>query len=121
MARRDSLVGVRDELDTPRQRYDALIPSNRHHPVREMALAISAGFSRMEMAGDEGIETRRGGGCLRGERGVFDSGAVSLQHLAATQCITDAGCPERAGIGTRRADGVPIVIERAMLTRLPCY
>jgi hypothetical protein len=86
-----------------------------------MALSMSVGFSRMEVAGDEGIETRCGGGCLRGERGDFFSRTVSLQRLVAWQCITDAGCPERVGNGTYRANGVPIVIERAMLTRLPCY
>jgi hypothetical protein len=77
-----------------------------------MAPSISAGFSHMEMAGDEGIEARRGGGSLRGERGDFVSLAFSLQRLVVKQCINGAGCLERAGIGPHRVSGVPIIIER---------
>jgi hypothetical protein len=115
-ARRDGLVAVRDELDTSGQRFDRLMTSNGYLPVREMAPSIGAGFSHMEMAGDEGIGARCGRGCLRGERGDFDSRAFSLQRVVVKQCITGAGCHDRVGIGTHRAYGVPIVIEGAM----PC-
>jgi hypothetical protein len=110
LARRDSPVGVRDELDTSGKLFDLLIPSNRHRPVREMAPSISAGFSHMEMAGDEVIEACRGGGCLRGERGDFVSHAFSLQRLVVKQRITGAGSHERVGIGAHRVNGAPIVI-----------
>ena len=88
--------------------------SNGYRPVREMALSISAGFSRMEMTGDEGIGARCGRGCLRGERGDFDSRAFSLQRVVAKQCITGFGCHDRVGIGAHRVDGIPIVTEGAM-------
>jgi hypothetical protein len=81
-----------------------------------MVLSISAWFSGTERAGDEGIEARRGGGSLRGERGDFVSHAFSLQRLVVKQCVSGAGCHERVGIGAHRIDGVPIIIEGAM----PC-
>jgi hypothetical protein len=45
-----------------------------------MAPTISAVFSRLEMASDEGIEIRGDGGCLRGNRGDCVSPAFSLQR-----------------------------------------
>jgi hypothetical protein len=113
-ARRDGLVAARDELDTTCQRFGLLITSNGYLPVREMALSISAGFSRMEMAGDEGIGARYGRGCLRGERGDFDSRAFSLQRVVVKRCITGAGYHDRVGIRAHRVNGVPIVIEGTM-------
>jgi hypothetical protein len=113
-ARRDGLVAVRDELDTSGQRFSLLITSNGYLPVREMALSIGAGFSRMEMAGDEGIGADYGRGCLRGERGDFDSRAFSLQRVVVERCITGAGYHDCVGIGARRANGIPIVIEGAL-------
>jgi hypothetical protein len=68
----------------------------------------------MEMTGDEGIGARCGRGCLRGERGDFDSRAFSLQRVVAKQCITGFGCHDRVGIGAHRVDGIPIVTEGAM-------
>jgi cytochrome c553 len=75
-----------------------------------MALSISAGLSRMEMAGDESIQVRRGIDCLRRERGDFVSCALSLQHSVVRRCITCAGCHERDGIGAHGVNKVPIVI-----------
>ncbi len=76
---------------------------------------MSAGFSRMEMTPDEGIEARRDGCRLRGERGALVSHAISLQRLVVGQCVTRtiAGfdCHERVGIGGRRVSGVQIVID----------
>jgi hypothetical protein len=115
-ARRDGLVALRDELDTSGQRFDRLITSNGYLPVRKKALSISAGFSRMEMAGDEGIGARCGCARLRGERGDFDSRAFSLQRVVVKRCITGAGYHDRVGIWAHRVNGVPIVIEGAM----PC-
>ena len=111
---RDGLVALRDELDASGQRFDLLITSNGYLPVGEMALSISAGFSRMEVAGDEGIGARCGRGCLRGERGDFDSRAFSLQHVVVKQCITGAGYHDRVGFGAHRVNGVPILIEGTM-------
>ena len=105
-ARRDGLVAPRDELDATGQRFDLSITSNGYLPVREMALSISAGFSRTERAGDEGIGARCDRGCLRGERGDFDSRAFSLQRVLAKQCITRAGYDDCAGIGAHRVNGV---------------
>lgn len=70
----------------------------------------------MEMAGDDGIEARRGGGSLRGERGDFLSLGFSLQHFVVKQRINGAGCHERVGIGAHRVNGIPIIIECAV----PC-
>jgi hypothetical protein len=81
-----------------------------------MAPSISAWFSGMEMAGDDSIEARRGGGSLRSERGDFLSLAFSLQRFIVKQRINGAGCHERVGIGPHRVNGVPIIIERAV----PC-
>ena len=99
-------MAQRDELDTTGQRFGLLITSNGYLPVREMALSISAGFSRMEMAGDKGIGARCGRGCLRSERGDFDSRAFSLQRVVAKQWITRAGYDDCAGIGAHRVNGV---------------
>ena len=81
-----------------------------------MAPPISAGLSSMEMACDEGIELRRGSGCLRSERGDFVSRAFSLQRLVVEQCIAGADCHERVGIGTHRDNGVQIAIH----SKNPC-
>jgi hypothetical protein len=81
-----------------------------------MALSISAWFLPTEMASDDGIEARRGGGSLRSERGDFVSHAFSLQRLVAKQCVSGSSCHERVGIGTHRVNGVPIIIESA----IPC-
>ena len=76
---------------------------------------MSAGFSRMEMTRDEGIEARRDGGRLRGERGALVSHAISLQRLVVERCVTrtTAGfdCHERVGIGGHRVNGVQIVVD----------
>jgi hypothetical protein len=102
---------VRDELDTSGQRFGLLITSNGYLPVREMALSMGAGYLRMEMAGDEGIGADYGRGCLRGERGDFDSRASSLQRVVVERCITGAGCHDRVGIGAHRVNGIPIATE----------
>ena len=92
--------------------FHSSIPSNRHHPVREMVPSTGALFSRTEKAGDKGIEARRGGGYLRGERGdCISRAAFPSQRLAVRQCITGAGRHERVGIGVHRVNGVSIVIE----------
>ena len=114
-ARRDSLVGVRDELDTFDYRPDVSNRTNRYHPVREMALSISAGFSRMEIAGDESIEARRDGCRLRSERGALGCHAPSLQRLVGerrvTRTIAGVDCHERIGIGDHRVNRIQIAIE----------
>jgi hypothetical protein len=76
---------------------------------------MSAGFPRMEMTGDEGIEARRDSCRLRGERGAIVSHAIPLRRLVVEQCVsrTIAGsdCHERVGIGGHRINGVQIVID----------
>jgi hypothetical protein len=75
---------------------------------------MSAGFSHMEMAGDQGIEARRHSCRLRGERGALVSHAFSLQRLVVEQCVTRTiaavDCHERVGIGAHRVNGVQIGI-----------
>jgi hypothetical protein len=114
-ARRDSLVGVRDELDAFDYRPDDSNRTNRYHPVREMALSISAGFSRMEIACDESIEARRDSCRLRSERGALGCHAPSLQRLVGerrvTRTIAGVDCHERIGIGDRRVNRIQIAIE----------
>ncbi len=78
-------------------------------------MSMSAGFSPMEMTPDEGIEARRDGCRLRGERGALVSHAISLQRLVVGQCVTRtiAGFDwhERVGIGGHRVNGVQIRID----------
>ena len=116
VARRDSCVGVRDELDTIGQHFDPLIPSNRYRPVREMAPSIRAGFSHMEKARDEGIELRRDGCRMRSKRNALGSCAFSLLRLAVKRCvarsINGVDCLECVGIGPHRANRVQIAIDK---------
>lgn len=95
-----------------------VIPSGRWR------LSIGAGFSGMEIAGDESIEARRDGCRLRSERDARVSHAVSLQRLAVEQCVTRriAGVDrhERVGIGGHRVNGVQILINNdAVLSENP--
>ena len=113
-ARGDSLVEARDEFDRGGQRFDLLIPSNRHHPVGKMAPSISAGCLCVKRAGNEVFEARLGSGRLLGERGDFVARAVSWQRSVVKQRLTGAGCHERPGIRAHRANGVPIIIESGM-------
>ena len=79
-----------------------------------MALSISAGFSRMEVAGDESIEARRDSCRLRSERGALGCHAPSWQRLVVerrvTHTIAGVDCHERIGIGDRRVNRMQIAI-----------
>jgi hypothetical protein len=86
---------------------------------------MSTGFSRMEMTGDEGIEARRDGCRLCGERGALVSHAISLQRLVVEQCVTRTitgfDCHERVGVGGHRVDGVQIVIDNDAVINKKTY
>jgi hypothetical protein len=79
-----------------------------------MALSISAGFLRMEIADDDSIEARRDSYRLRSERGALGCHAPIWQRLVVgrrvTRTIAGVDCHERIGIGDHRVNRIQIAI-----------
>jgi hypothetical protein len=84
-----------------------------------MALSIRARYSRMEIAGDEGTETRPDSCCRCGERGRLVAYAIPLPCLVLDRCLTPTNtgvdCHERNGIGRHRTNGAQIAIDSGVI------